>query len=103
MSPEKVVEKQVKAYNERNLSDFLDCHDLGIELYNFPESIPYAVGRGKLEEIYQKIFENSPNLNTEILSRIIIGNKVIDHEKITGRKGVNTLESLFGIHFQLVT
>ena len=94
MNPEKIVEEQVEAYNERNINKFLACHDLNVELYNFSESIPFAVGRAKLKEIYEEIFANSPNLNTEILSRIIIGNKVIDHEKITGRKGIETLEMM---------
>jgi len=90
MNSEDIVQKQVNAYNERNLSNFLDCHAENIELYSFSENKPYAIGKENLKNIYQDVFENSPNLNAEILNRMVMGKVVIDHEKVTGRKGVET-------------
>jgi len=52
----------VKASNERNLSDFYDCHANNIELYNFPENTPYAIGKESLKNLYKDVFQNSLNL-----------------------------------------
>lgn len=89
---EKIVQEQVQAYNTRDIDKFADCHAQEIELFNFSENEPFAVGRDKLKTIYKDVFENSPNLNTEILNRMVMGNKVIDHEIVTGRKGIDSLE-----------
>ncbi len=91
MTPEQVVQAQVDAYNTRNLSDFVNCHAPDVALFSFPENIPYATGRTSLKEIYEDVFNNSPNLHAEITNRIVMGNTVIDHEKVTGRKGIDTL------------
>jgi len=92
MNPETIIQKQVEAYNSRNISTFIECHDPDIKLYNFGESIPYAIGRSKLKEIYGAVFDTSPNLNTKIIKRMVMGNTVIDHEVVTGRKGVDLSE-----------
>ncbi len=92
MTSEEIVQQQVEAYNERNIVKFLACHASDIELYTFPESEPYCVGKASLKEIYQSVFENSPNLNAAILNRIIMGNIVIDHENVTGRKGIASIK-----------
>jgi len=92
MNPEKVIQKQVEAYNSRDLSAFLDCHHPEVQLYNFSEQVPFAVGLPSVRKIYGAVFDTSPNLNTEILHRILLDNKVIDHEIVTGRSGVERLE-----------
>lgn len=94
MSPEAIVQKQVNAYNTRDIDQFAACHHPEVELFNFAETVPFTVGTTKLYAVYQDIFERSPNLNTEILHRIVLGNRVIDHERITGRKGVDLLEMI---------
>lgn len=91
MTPTQIVQAQVNAYNTRNLSDFIACHAPNVELYSFPNNIPYATGRAGLKEIYEDVFQNSPNLHAEISNRIVMGNIVIDHETVTGRKGIETL------------
>ncbi len=90
MNSENIVQAQVNAYNDRNLSKFLDCHAEDIELYRYSEEQPYSIGKEGLKNIYQDVFENSPNLHAEILNRMVMGNMVIDHEKVTGRKGVES-------------
>ena len=92
MSPESVIQKQVESYNRRNLSDFLNCHHPEVQLYNFSEPVPFAVGIPSVRKIYQTVFDSSPNLHTEILHRMVLNNTVIDHEIVTGRTGVERLE-----------
>jgi len=92
MPAESTIQKQVEAYNSRNITQFASCHSDDVQLFNFGEQKPFCVGNEKLKEIYADIFDNSPNLHTEVLNRIIMGNSVIDHEIVTGRKGVDILE-----------
>ena len=90
MDSKDIVEKQVEAYNTRNLEKFLDCHADDVQLFSFSESKPYSVGKENLKNVYQDVFENSPDLHTNIINRMVMGNIVIDHEIVTGRKGVDT-------------
>jgi len=89
MNPETIVQKQVEAYNSRDIEKFLACHDANIKLYNFAETTPYATGHSALKQIYGEVFNTSPNLNAKIMNRIVMGNTVIDHELVTGRKGID--------------
>jgi len=41
---------------------------------------------------YKDVFDNSPNLNAELISRMVFRNKVIDREIITNRKEVKYKE-----------
>ena len=92
MNPEKIVQQQVEAYNARDIDTFVACHHPEAELFNFSETVPFTIGLEKIKGIYQDVFENSPNLNTQILNRIVFDNKVIDHEIVTGRKEIEHIE-----------
>lgn len=89
-SPEAVVQRQLNAYNARDIKAFMDTYSDDIELYNFPAML---TGKG-MESIkaYESFFTNTPNLYCEIEKRIVIGNKVIDHEKV--RAGNNTFSAV---------
>ena len=92
MNPESIVQKQVEAYNNRDLSAFLDCHHPEVQLFNFSESVPFAVGLPSVRKIYKAVFDTSPNLHTEIIHRMVLNNTVIDHEIVTGRSGAERIE-----------
>lgn len=92
MNPETIVQAQVVAYNNRDIEAFAACHAEDVELYNFGKSLPFVVGNPRLKEVYGDVFENSPTLHAEIINRIVFDNKVIDHEVVTGRKGIDRLE-----------
>lgn len=81
-SPENIVQKQLDAYNNRDLKALLDTYSDEVEVYNFPNELLYK-GKQKMEEGYTSFFDSSPDLHCEIKKRIIIGNKVIDEEYIT--------------------
>jgi len=85
--PADIIKKQLIAYNERNIQDFIVLFDEEAAFYRYGESTPFLKGKENIKDYYANLFEQSPDLNSEIQSRIIIGNKVIDHEVITGRMG----------------
>ncbi len=92
MTPEEVVKAQVEAYNNRDIDTFVNLHSPEVKLYTFPESTPFASSQSRVREIYTDVFMSSPELHTEILNRMVFANTVIDHEIVTGRKGVDKLE-----------
>ena len=97
-SPEQVVQSNLDAYNARDIQGFMDELSPEISLYSFGEQQPTLIGQAAVEGFYRQLFEQSPELNSQIESRITIGNTVIDHEKITGRNGLDEVVELVLIY-----
>ena len=89
-SPEAIVQRQLNAYNARNYKAFIGTYSDDVELYNYPNQL---IGKG-IDGLkrYESFFANTPNLYCEIKKRIILGNKVIDHENV--RAGNNTINAV---------
>ena len=92
MEAEKIVQQQLDAYNNRDIEAFMTLFSDDATLLNFPGNQVLAQGKPKVREVYQKLFEDSPQLHSELINRTVLGNKVIDHEKITGRMGNDVVE-----------
>lgn len=105
MNPEAVIQKQVEAYNTRDIETFVACHSPMIQLFNFPKAYPFCKDIKQLRQIYQDIFDQSPELNSKIIKRIVMGQTVIDHELITGRNGADPFEliAIYEIQNQLIS
>ncbi|MDB9782075.1 nuclear transport factor 2 family protein [Winogradskyella sp.] len=82
VSPEDIVQKQLDAYNARDIDAFIATYTNNIKLYNFPETLR-SEGEEPMRKSYASYFKNTPDLNCRLLKRMVIGNKVIDHEFIT--------------------
>jgi len=80
-TPEMVVQRQVNAYNARDIDAFMDTYTEGIEIYNFPDQL-VAKGKTEMRKNYARMFENVPNLYCEIKNRIVLGTKIIDEEYV---------------------
>ncbi len=87
LSPEQIVQKNLTAYNKRDIQGFMASFSNDIALYNYGDAKPSIVGKDAIKGFYQKVFEASPKLHSTILKRIVFDNKVIDHEQIVGRVG----------------
>ncbi len=89
-TPEAVVQENLDFYNQRNLKGFMSSFSEDIALYTFGKTEAVAAGKEAIQKLYGQLFEDSPNLHSTILHRAVLGNKVIDHESIVGRKNSNT-------------
>lgn len=98
MTPEQVVQENLDFYNNRNIEGFMSSFPEDVKMYNLGQSNPSILGKEEVRKVYTKLFENSPKLHSTILKRIVIGNKVIDHESITGRNGNNEVLELVLIY-----
>jgi hypothetical protein len=86
-TPEQIVQQQLDTYNNRDIDGFMATMSHDVALYNFGESTPSATGFDAIKAIYTNLFEKSPQLHSTLINRIVMGNKVLDHESITGRMG----------------
>ncbi len=87
VSPEGIVQKQLDAYNARDIDGFMDTMSADVTLYNFPNDT-IAIGFETVKKRYGDFFESTPDLHSTLKNRIVYDNKVIDHEYITA-KGKN--------------
>lgn len=87
INPVKVVQENLNNYNQRNIDGFMASFSDSIALYFFGKIEPIARGKDAIRKLYKELFDDSPKLHSTILHRAVIGNKVIDHESIKGRKG----------------
>ena len=79
-----VVQRQVEAYNDHDLERFVAAYSETLRIFRMPSTDPMISGKAQLAEFYSTQRFNLPGLRAEILSRITLGNKVIDHERIWG-------------------
>ena len=78
------VERQLAAYNKGDIDAYMA---------NFAEDCVVEDGLGnvtmrgaeEMRDRYAKLFATYPNQHCEILSRTVVGNWVLDEERITGR------------------
>ena len=84
MSAVDVVQRQVDAYNARDLDAFIATFRDDVVIYRMPAPDPSLAGKAALATFYANERFNLPQLRAEILNRIAMGNKVIDHERIHG-------------------
>lgn len=77
-----LVQRQVNAYNARNLEAFLEPYAEDIELYSFPDKL-LSKGKEAMRKDYA-FFNDVPDLHCEIKERIIQGNIIIDKESVVG-------------------
>ncbi|CAM3305991.1 Adenine deaminase [Flavobacterium longum] len=85
-TPEQLVQRQLNAYNFRNIEAFLDTYADDVEVYTFPEKLDFK-GKETMRKIYADMFLKTPNLHCELKGRIVRGNIVIDNEHVTFGSG----------------
>ncbi|SNY43836.1 hypothetical protein SAMN06297280_0657 [Arsukibacterium tuosuense] len=78
------VQRQLDAYNAKDLAAFIACYHDDIAIYRMPATTPSLVGREALTAFYQTERFTIAALRAEVLDRMVVGNKVVDHERVYG-------------------
>jgi imidazolonepropionase-like amidohydrolase len=90
-SAAEIVQRQVDAYNARDIDSFANFYSPDAELFRFPEASVFARGRDEIRRSYGEFFVENPELHCTILSRTASGDFIIDRELITGLTGEHAL------------
>ena len=86
-TPVTLAQRQLNAYNLRNIDAFLEPYAEDVEVYAFPDKLLYK-GKDQMRKEYASMFEQVPNLHCELMARIVQGNIVIDKEKVQYGKDI---------------
>lgn len=95
-TPTELVQRQLNAYNFRNIEAFLDTYADDVEIYTYPNTL-INKGKEEMRKIYSDLFNNTPNLHCELLGRIVQGNIVIDKERVQFGKNIVEATAIYHI------
>jgi len=87
MNAEELAQRQLDAYNRRDLDAFLACYTEDVEMMDLGASRLLARGRTEMRAIYSKFFESAPELSCVVTKRICVGRFAVDEEVVTGVPG----------------
>jgi hypothetical protein len=79
-----VVQRQVDTYNARDLDRFVATYSETIAIFRMPSTEPIISGKIELAKFYATQRFTLPVLRAEIVNRMALGNKVIDHDRVWG-------------------
>lgn len=82
-NPEEVVQRQVEAYDARDVERFADCYAEDARVLG-PDGNVMLNGKAAIRQLYAKLFEQSPELQVQIVARMVVGDFVIDEEQGSG-------------------
>ena len=84
MNPAEAVQRQLDAYNAHDLQRFVAEYTDDIQVFRPPAVAPVLSGKQAFAEHYAKNRFTLPRLHAELVSRMVAGSTVVDHERITG-------------------
>jgi hypothetical protein len=76
-----VVQRQLDAYNARDIEALMTTYSEGIEMFEHPSKL-LASGAAQVRE-RQTARLSEPNLQATLVNRMVMGNVVIDQEVVT--------------------
>lgn len=92
-SPEAVVRAYTDAANRHDLEAFLALYAPGIRKFRFPGELT-SEGIEHNRATYSKAFPAAPHLKVEILELFSVGDKVVVHDRVTGRPDDKTADEI---------
>ena len=96
-TPEDLAQRQLNAYNLRDIEGFLEPYAEDVEVYTYPNTLLYK-GKETMRNTYTQMFDNTPNLHCELKGRISQGNIVMDKERV--QFGEQILEAIAIYHIE---
>ena len=84
MNPEDVVQRQLIAYNAKDLHTFVAQYAEDVREYRPPAIEPFLEGKAAFRAYYAEKRFVLEGLHAEVVQRMVVGNKVADHERIAG-------------------
>jgi imidazolonepropionase-like amidohydrolase len=95
-TPTALAQRQLNAYNCRNIEAFLEQYSDDVEIYTYPDKLMNK-GKEEMRKIYSEMFEKTPALHCELLGRFVQGNIVIDKERVKFGSGMIEAVAIYHI------
>ena len=90
-----LAQAQLDAYNARDIEAFLIPYADSVEVYTFPSELQYT-GKDKMRARYAEMFAKTPELHCELVNRIVLGNTVVDQERV--QRGGGKISEVIAIY-----
>jgi hypothetical protein len=92
MTPEAIVQRQLDAYNAKDLEALMAIYAPDAEQFEHPAKL-LATGTAQIRERFITKFKE-PDLHAHLVKRIVAGNVVVDHEHVTRNfpEGIGKIE-----------
>ena len=84
MNPVDPVQRQLDAYNARDLERFMAEYAENVQIFRPPATEPAMSGKAAMARHYAENRFVLPNLHATVVNRMVVGNTVVDHEQIVG-------------------
>ncbi|MCX6216597.1 amidohydrolase family protein [Spirosoma sp.] len=91
--PEDLAQRQLNAYNAHDIEAFLEPYADDIELYDLPNKL-ISKGKDAMRQDYGMFFAKASALHCELVNRMVVGNTVVDHERVTVVAGKAPMEAV---------
>lgn len=83
-TPEAAAQRQLDAYNDRDITAFCDAYTPDVELISLLTGTVFCSGIEQMKQRYGEQFERCTKLHCTVTKRIVCGNVVIDEEQVVG-------------------
>ena len=91
ISPFDVAEAQLEAYNAHDLDGHCACFADDVVVADLNGAVTIS-GIAAYRAKYEQVFADFPENHAELLNRIVVGNNVIDHERVKRSPGADPFE-----------
>jgi imidazolonepropionase-like amidohydrolase len=91
-TPAAVVQRQINAYNARDIDAFLATYSSDAKLYEQPDKLLMS-GQDAMRKGYAKLFERTPQLHVRIDRQMVLGRHVICEEVVSGAPSGKTIHA----------
>ncbi|MNQ52978.1 SnoaL-like domain protein [compost metagenome] len=89
MTIAEIIDIQMLAFNNKNINSMMTLYTDDTKIYNFSDHSLVINGKKECQEMFVRLFAQSPDLNAEFIKTIFFENKAIVHEYVYGRNGIN--------------
>ena len=98
------VQTQLDAYNTGDLELFLSAYADDVKIYNYPDELTME-GKATMRERYGNMFASQPDLQCRLVSRTVMGDRVVDHESVVHLRGEapNEVVAIYRVEGGLIT
>lgn len=92
-TPEAVVRAYAEAANRSDLEGFVGLYAADVKKFRFPGTLA-SEGRERARAVYAKSFVAKAGIKVEILDLMVLGDKVVARDRVTGLPDGKTAEEI---------